>query len=100
MAIQELYNSHSYFEILMQVVMTEATVAALYDRFDTRIKAREQAMSEARAAAEETQHDTKRGGKSAERKRQKLALSGGDTLSEQHIDRVKTTLAGFVREQS
>ena len=71
-----------------KTLMTEATVAALHDRFDTRRKAREQAMSEASAAAQVHQA-TKRGEASAERKRRKLALNGEGTPSEQHIDRVK-----------
>ena len=78
-----------------KTLMTEATVAALHARFDTRRKAREQAMLEARAAAQTAQaaaqapQEAKRGEVSAERKRRKLALNGEGTLSEQHIDRVK-----------
>jgi hypothetical protein len=72
-----------------KTLMTEETVAALYDRFDTRRKARKQARSDAYAAAERTQQEAKRGAVSAERKRRKLALNGEGTLREQHIDRVK-----------
>ncbi|MDE0682339.1 MAG: hypothetical protein OXI63_05435 [Candidatus Poribacteria bacterium] len=69
-----------------KTLMSEAIVAALYDRFKTRRKAREQARLD---AAAQTQPETKRGEVSAERRRRKLALNGEGTLSEQHVDRVK-----------
>lgn len=69
-----------------KTLMSEATVAALYDRFKTRKKAREQVKLD---AAEQAQQKTKRGEVSAERRRRKLALSGEGTLTEQHVDRVK-----------
>jgi hypothetical protein len=68
-----------------KTLMTEATVAVLYDRFDTRRKARKQATSGTGVTAQRPQ----RGAVSAERKRRKLALNGEGILSEQHIDRVK-----------
>ena len=71
-----------------KTVMTEASVAALYERFDTRRKEREQAISEARAAAQSEQK-AQREEASVERKRRKLALNGEGTLKEQHIDRIK-----------
>ena len=67
--------------------MSEAPVAAIYDRFKTRRKARNPARLN--AAVKRTQPKTKRGEVSAERRRRKLALSGEGTLSEQHLDRVK-----------
>ena len=70
-----------------KTLMVEAMVAALYDRFKTRGRAREQTRLD--AAAEPTQQKTVRGAVSAERRRRKLALNGSGTLSEQHIDRVK-----------
>ncbi|MXV73098.1 hypothetical protein F4Z99_02335 [Candidatus Poribacteria bacterium] len=69
-----------------KTLMSEAMVAALYDRFKTRRKAREQARVD---AAEQTQPETKRGEVSAERRRRKLALNDEGTLTEQHVDRVK-----------
>ena len=68
-----------------KTLMTEATVAVLYDQFDARRKARKQATSGTGVTAQRPQ----RGAVSAERKRRKLALNGEGTLSEQHIDRVK-----------
>ena len=70
-----------------KTLMAEAMVAALYDRFKTRGKAREETTLD--TAAERTQQKTERGAVSAERRRRKLALNGSGTLSEQHIDRVK-----------
>ena len=70
-----------------KTLMTEAIVAALYDRFKTRGKARKAARLD--ASAEQTQQKTERGAVSAERRRRKLALNGEGALSEQHIDRVK-----------
>lgn len=70
-----------------KALMAEAMVAALYDRFKTRGKAREEAKLD--TAAEQTRQKTERGKVSAERRRRKLALNGSGTLSEQHIDRVK-----------
>ena len=69
-----------------KTLMSEAGVAALYDRFKTRKKAREQVKLD---TVEQTQQKTKRGEVSAERRRRKLALSSEGTLSEQHVDRVK-----------
>ncbi|MCY3740561.1 MAG: hypothetical protein OXH00_06030 [Candidatus Poribacteria bacterium] len=69
-----------------KTLMSEVMVAALYDRFKTRRKARGQATLD---AAEQTQPGTKRGEVSAERRRRKLALNGEGTLSEQHVDRVQ-----------
>ena len=69
-----------------KTLMSEVPVAALYDRFKTRKKARKQVELD---TAEQTQQKTKRGEVSAERRRRKLALSGEGTLSEQHVDRVK-----------
>lgn len=71
-----------------KVVMADPTVAALYERFETRKKAREQAQSEAQAAAE-VQWAAERVAAKAARKRRKLALNGEGTLTEQHIDRVE-----------
>lgn len=70
-----------------KTLMSEAPVAAIYDRFKTRRKARNQ--TRLNTAVERTQPETKRGEVSAERRRRKLALNGEGTLSEQHIDRVK-----------
>lgn len=70
-----------------KTLMSEATVAAIYDRFKTRRKARNQAKLN--TAVERTQPETKRGEVSAERRRRKLALNGEGALSEQHVDRVK-----------
>lgn len=69
-----------------KTLMSEATVAALYDRFKTRKKTREQVTLD---ASEQAQQKTKRGEVSAERRRRKLALNGEGTMSEQHVDRVK-----------
>ena len=70
-----------------KTLMAEAMVTALYDRFKTRGKAREEARLD--TAAEQTRQKTERGEVSAERRRRKLALNGEGTLSEQHIDRIK-----------
>ncbi len=70
-----------------KTLMSEAMVAALYDRFKTREKVRKPARLD--AVPEQMQQKTKRGEVSAERRRRKLALSGEGTLSEQHVDRVK-----------
>lgn len=78
-----------------KVVMSEAAVGGIYERFTTQQKARQQtrlaalAAEEARLAAEEARRVANRGAVSAERKRRKLALNGEGTLIEQHIDRVK-----------
>ncbi len=69
-----------------KTLMSEVMVAALYDRFKTRRKVREQAKLD---AAEQIQPETKRGEVSAERRRRKLALNDEGTLTEQHVDRVK-----------
>ena len=69
-----------------KTLMSETMVAALYDRFKTRRKVREQARLD---AVEQTQPETKRGEVSAERRRRKLALNDEGTLTEQHVDRVK-----------
>lgn len=69
-----------------KTLMSEAEVAALYDRFKTRKKARKQTELD---TVEQTQQKTKRGEVSAERRRRKLALNAEGTLSEQHVDRVK-----------
>ena len=69
-----------------KTLMSEAGVAALYDRFKTRKKARKQAKLD---TVEQTQQKAKRGEVSAERRRRKLALNGEGTLSEQHVDRVE-----------
>ena len=66
-----------------ETLMAEPMVAALYNRFKTREKAREV------TAVKRVRQKPKRGVVSAERRRRKLALNGSGTLSEQHIDRVK-----------
>ena len=91
-------GAHAYASLLLleqrdperfKTLMAEATIAALYDRFDTHKKARQQAKSDAYIAAEQSQQKVERGAVSAERKRRKLALNGEGSLSEQHTDRVK-----------
>ena len=81
-----------------KAVMMEPAVAALYDRFDARRKAREQAILDD-YAARETQRAAERVAAKAERKRRKLALNSEGTLTEQHIDRVER-LWSVLRERN
>lgn len=71
-----------------KTLMTEPAVAELYNRFDARRKAREQALLKERAARE-AQRAAERLAAKAERKKRKLALNGEGTLTEQHINRVE-----------
>ena len=81
-----------------KAVMMEPAVAALYDRFDARRKAREQAILDD-YAARETQRAAESVAAKVERKRRKLALNGEGTLTEQHIDRVER-LWSVLRERN
>ena len=81
-----------------KTVMMEPAVAALYDRFDARRKAREQAILDD-YAARETQRAAESVAAKVERKRRKLALNGEGTLTEQHIDRVER-LWSVLRERN
>ena len=94
-----VYDSLSFLERRdperFQTVMTEAAVAELYNRFNARREAREQAAAETRAAEQAQRKIEREAAKAereaarAERKRRKLALSDEGSLCEQHIDRVK-----------
>ena len=81
-----------------KTIIVEPAVAALYDRFDARRKAREPAILDDHAARE-AQRAAERITAKAERKRRKLALNGEGTLTEQHIDRVER-LWSVLRERN